>query len=350
MKKIIIAVWILILAMCNIAWSQNINRAGTSAAQFLKFGVGARASALGEAAVSISTDVTGLYWNPAGIAHIGKTSMVVSINELYTDLSYNFLGLVYPLTTNSAVGLSVIFLDSGTMEVTTLENPQGTGAYFSWESLCIGISYSRFVTDRLSLGGTVKYIREGAYSQKAHTLAIDIGSLLDTKVLGMKLGMSLSNFGWDMQLGGSSLGITHDWNNSNSDDVSSEAFLATNKWSLPLIFRLGLSMQLVGTEGQLLKSDISKMIIAADTFDPNDALLKSNLGVEYEWNNILALRAGYRGVSLERDDYNSYITSSYTLGTGIKYKFDFANMQFDYAFTDYKILGNGHQLTLLFSF
>jgi len=139
------------------------------------------------------------------------------------------------------LGSAPFFLTSGDMEVTTLENPQGSGTYFSWESYSLGISYSRFVTDRLSLGVSLKYIREGTYSQKAHSVAVDIGSLLDTGVLGMKLGMSLCNLGSDMQLSGSSLEIKHDWYTNHSSTISSDAFLETGKWPLPLIFRLGLS-------------------------------------------------------------------------------------------------------------
>ena len=214
----------------------------------------------------------------------------------------------------------------------------------------IAVTYSRFVTDRLSLGASIKYIREGAYNQRAHAIAIDIGSLLDTGVLGMKLGMSLCNLGTDMQLSGSTLGIDHDWYTNHSGSISSPAYLETDKWPLPLIFRLGLSTELVGANGQLFKNDGYKVTIAADTFDPNDALLRSNFGLEYEWNNIFALRCGYRGVSLEKDEYESYITSSFTLGAGMKYQFDFANTQIDYSYVDYKILGSGHQFSLMLSF
>ena len=94
MRKLAFILFIIFLFLFNQIRAQNISRAGTSAAQFLKFGVGARASALGEAGVTLATDVTGLYWNPAGIVHVDKTSLVVSRNELYTDLSYNFLGVV----------------------------------------------------------------------------------------------------------------------------------------------------------------------------------------------------------------------------------------------------------------
>ena len=109
-------------------------------------------------------------------------------------------------------------------------------------------------------------------------------------------------------------------------------------------------MQVVGTEGQLMNSDKSRMTVAVDAYDPNDALLRSNLGMEYEWNNILSLRAGYRGISVEDDAYDSYNTASYTLGGGIKYDFNFARVAFDYSFTDFKVLGSGHQFSILLAF
>jgi len=63
MRKLFFVI-IIVSTIFNISWSQNINRAGTSAAQFLKFGVGARASAMGEAGVTLtneSPDSTGIH-------------------------------------------------------------------------------------------------------------------------------------------------------------------------------------------------------------------------------------------------------------------------------------------------
>ncbi|MBS4028301.1 MAG: hypothetical protein KGZ58_06650, partial [Ignavibacteriales bacterium] len=45
-------------------------RAGISSFQFLKIGVGARGSAMGESFIAVVNDASALYWNPAGIAHI----------------------------------------------------------------------------------------------------------------------------------------------------------------------------------------------------------------------------------------------------------------------------------------
>lgn len=350
MKKNITLLIIIILIATIPSAAQDISRVGTAAAQFLKLGVGARAAALGEAAVTIPGDVTGIYWNPSSIASIDRTSFTVSRNQLYAGMSYNFIGAAQPLGGSGAIGVSIIFLDSGDMEITTLDNPDGTQTYFSWEAYAIGLTYSSFVTDRLRLGVTVKYVREGAYHMSAHAIAIDLGSLLDTGVLGMKLGMCLSNFGGSMQLTGPGLEVDHERWQNNPGTLPTIAYLKTENYPLPLIFRIGLSTQLLGAEGQIARSEKSMMTVAVDAFDPNDALLRSNVGIEYIWNNILSLRAGYRGISVEEDAFDSYNTASYTFGGGLKYDFNFGRVVFDYAFTDFKILGTGHMFTIALGF
>jgi hypothetical protein len=350
MNRMLSVLLIILLISVSHCWAQDISRVGTAAAQFLKLGVGARAGALGEAGVTIPGEVFGLYWNPSSIASVDRTSFAVSRNNLYADISFNFVGVVQPLGTGSAIGISAIFLDSGDMEITTLAQPDGAGSNFSWEAYSIGLSYSRFVTDRLSLGATVKYIREGAYQLNAQTFALDLGSLLNTGVLGMKLGMCLSNFGGQMELSGAGLQVSHDRWPNNPGTIDSDAYLKTEGYPLPLIFRLGLSSQLIGSEGQIAKSNTNTMTISVDAYDPNDALMRSNFGIEYQWNNILSLRAGYRGIVVEKDEYDSYNTASYAFGAGIKYDFNFARVAFDYAFTDFKMLGSGHLFSIVLAF
>lgn len=350
MKKNIVLIIVMLFMATIPSAAQDISRVGTAAAQFLKLGVGARAASLGEAAVTISGDVTGILWNPSTIASVDRTSFAVSRIELYADMSFNFISAVQPLGSSGAIGLSVIFLDSGDMEITTLANPEGNQTFFSWEAYSIGLTYSRFVTDRLRLGATVKYVREGAYHMGAQTMAIDLGSLLDTGVLGMKLGMCLSNFGGSMKLDGPGLEVDHRRWQNNPGSLPTNAYLKTEDYPLPLIFRIGLSTQLLGAEGQIARSEKNIMTVAIDAYDPNDALLRSNVGIEYIWNNILSLRAGYRGVSVEEDAFDTYNTASYTFGGGLKYDFNFGRVIFDYAFTDFKILGVGHMFTVAMGF
>ncbi|HEX9970844.1 MAG TPA: hypothetical protein VGD14_02125 [bacterium] len=153
-----------------------------------------------------------------------------------------------------------------------------------------------------------------------------------------------------MQLTGPGLEVDHERWQNNPGTLPTIAYLKTENYPLPLIFRIGLSTQLLGAEGQIARSEKNMMTVAVDAFDPNDALLRSNLGIEYIWNNILSLRAGYRGISVEEDAFDSYNTASYTFGGGLKYDFNFGRVVFDYAFTDFKILGTGHMFTIALGF
>lgn len=347
--KMIITLLLCLIINFQLFSQQEVSRVGTSAAQFLKLGVGARACALGETMVATAGDVSNLFWNPAGIASISKKSLTVSRNELYTGLSYNFAGFVLPIDNSSAVGVQFLYLESGEMEVTTISQPEGTGEMFSWQSFCIGISYSRFVTDRLQLGGTVKYVREGSFSLKAHTLAIDVGSVLETGILGFRLGMAISNVGGQMRFSNPPAQFPSDFY-GNQDILAEKAKLNTQSFPLPLTFRLGAATELIGNNGQIAHNEAHRMTFNVEASDPNDAFLSSNFGVEYEWHDLLSLRAGYRGLAIENDPIREYRTSSYAVGLGLHYDMKMFAIQFDYAFADYRTLGAAHHFTLGLNF
>ena len=348
MKKVALFALAILLVFSATVRSQEISRVGTSVGQFLKLGVGARAAALGEAYVALPGNPAALYWNPAGIAAIDKLSLMISHATLYSGLgvTHSFLGLTYPLGAGNTIGVSVTYLSTDDIEITTVDYPQGTGTYYAARDYCVGVSFGRFVTDRLSLGVTLKFVREGIYRETAQTLAADFGSVLNTGLLGIKLGMCLSNFGGNMKLSGEDLRVSQDRYRNNPAEHEVNADLTTEAWPLPMTFRMGISTDLVGTGGQLVNSESNRLTLLIDTFDPNDALLRSNMGIEYEWNNILALRGGYHGLPVEKDNFKSYDTASYTFGGGLHYNLGWTDFQLDYALTNFQILGDTHQFTL----
>ena len=219
MMKRVIAFMLVASVVASCGWAQGtklpFNRVATSAAQFLKFGVGARAEALGGTQAALLGDVSALYWNPAGIASIRRSSLYTSYLDYFVGISHNFVGFVQPIDMESAFGVSVIYLDSGDIEVTTIDQPEGTGTFYDVNDLAIGITYAKYITDRFTGGVTVKYIQEGIWREKAQTVAFDIGSVLDTGLLGIRLGMSLSNFGGNMKLTGPDLDIEVDREEEN---------------------------------------------------------------------------------------------------------------------------------------
>jgi hypothetical protein len=67
MKKISTIIIILLLLVTH---SFAASKVGTTAAQFLKIGVGSRAVGMGGAFVAVADDITSLYWNPGGLGRL----------------------------------------------------------------------------------------------------------------------------------------------------------------------------------------------------------------------------------------------------------------------------------------
>ena len=333
MKKLLLL--FVVVSFC--AYGQDFSKVGTAAAQFLKIGVGARASAMGEAYVAIANDVDALYWNPAGITQVHSIALGVSHSQWFADIAHNYIGLVIPLSRSDALGLSAIGLGVPEQEVTTLERPEGTGIYYTISDLAIGVSYARLLTDRFSVGVTAKYIQQNAYNESAHTVAIDLGTSLQTGFHGLVIAMSVSNFGGNLQLEGRDMISTSDINKNISGEYNPSSNLATEQWPLPLNFRIGVALDIVGKHDAVVQSDASRLTLAVDGNHPNDNNERLNLGTEYAWEETLFARIGYKvNYDLER----------WTYGLGVKISIGTQQAAFDYALVDYAALGKVSKFSL----
>ena len=96
------------------------------------------------------------------------------------------------------------------MEVTTEDEPDGTGQDFKVTGVCIRGTYARRVTDRLRIGVTGKYIREDILTSYMQSFALDIGSNFNTGIYGFVLGMSVTNLGPEVKYGGQGLEVELD--------------------------------------------------------------------------------------------------------------------------------------------
>ncbi len=335
MKKHILILIVIIFHAA--AYAGDFSKVGTAAAQFLKIGVGARAAALGGSFTALANDVSTIYWNPAGITNINGFSLAVSHNEWFADISHDFAGVVYPLTSSDVIALHVVALNTGEQEVTTVTQPEGTGIYYDISDLAIGLSYGRTLTDRFSVGLTVKYIQQNLYNESANTFAIDLGTYLRTGFHDLVIAMNMSNFGGNMQLEGRDLITITDINNQVSGNYNPDARLKTEPWPLPLTFRVGVAMNFVGGNDPIVESSMNRFTLAVDGVHPNDNTEKVNIGGEYAWNETVFARVGYK---------INYYLEKWTFGIGLR--MDVLNQQvgFDYALVDFNDLGKVSQFSL----
>lgn len=306
------------------------DRAGTSGFQFLKVPVDARGAALGETVVSNAFDASALFWNPALAAHLDKVSFGVSHVSYFVDVTMNYVGTTFHLPGPSlTLGLSLQTLSSGEMDVTTEFEPFGTGETFQLFDMAAGLTIAQSLTDLFSYGVTTKYIRESAAGIDHTTLAFDLGIFYRIGTTGAQMAVSLRNFGLDSFSDGSiSRSVIADPAVVVEDDIES--------FTLPTTFLLGL------TYNVLQDNPSSNLFVSAQLNNPNDNAENWNVGVEYIWQDLLALRTGYR-----------FGIEEYTIpsaGVGLTIPFIGPDVRFDYGFSQLERLGTVHRISLLTAF
>jgi long-subunit fatty acid transport protein len=267
-------------------------KVGSTAAPFLNVGIGPRAVSMGGAIAATANDVTALYWNPAGIAVTSYNEALFSHTQWFADITFNWAGAKINLDGLGSIGLSLTYLDYGKMEVTTLREQDGTGEFFGARDC-----------------------------------------------MGLRIGATISNFGTDMRLSGKDLLVLYDVDPNifgNNDQIL--ASLNTDSYPLPLLFRVGVAMDLLNTNNH-------KFTIGADALHPNDNAESINVGAEYTFGNFISLRAGYKSLFLRNTE------EGLTLGAGVRY--DFTNnlgVNFDYAYQDFGLLDYTQHLSVSIRF
>jgi len=331
--KIYYKIFVFLLFSIGITFSQTVTKTGTTAGQFLKIGVGARALAMGSAFSSVSGDAASLYWNPAGLSRLKKNEIILDHQDWVLDVDLDFVGASFR-TPFGTIGAAVSAMYMGEMEVTTTHNPEGTGEKFSIGSMMGQLTFSKLLTDRFSFGISTKYIQETIYNSKATGLAIDLGTLYHTQIDGLNMGMSISNYGTKMKMEGRDLLLQTEIDPSlESDPTNINANFQTDQFELPLIFRFGLSYTKLLPRG-------FDLLIAADALHPNDNSESINLGSELAYKDFLFVRSGVANL-FQKDRI-----SKESLGFGIKLRIANALYLIDYSYQDMGPLGNPKKVTL----
>lgn len=337
--------YLYMLAVCTLSvtlcFSQTPTRVGTTTANFLEYGFGAAGCALGDAYVSLVDDISAVYWNPAGLANMQRNEAMFMQQPWLVDINTSLaaVGILVPRV--GTIALSSISADYGEMEVTTLAMQEGTGEKFSLNDAALMLSYGRKLATWFSFGASAKYISSTIMHTKASAFAVDLGVLINTHFFspdgkrenGLNIGMSVSNYGTRMKYDGVDLvnpiDILPD-EEGNFRDVPGQFRL--QEWELPLIFRIGISVNSIVTDRQ-------KLTLSIDGLHPNNNAESVNSGVQYMFKvstvSKVFLRAGYKALFLDDSQYGL------SFGGGIiLHIFGNKALKVDYAVRDIGILGN----------
>ena len=293
----------------SICFSAN-SKVGTTAYSFLKIGVGARAVALGGAFVGLADDETALFFNPAGISHLGQKSFTLSYNNFLTDIQSGFLGYVHPYSDKSTFGTYINYINYGSFTHTDQEGKNlGT---FGAGDFSLGLAYAQTLSSipMFNFGVTGKFIYGKLQDYSSDALALDLGVLLRFKDNRTKMGFAARNLGFQLK-----------------------GYTKTHKESLPVVMELGLSHQLRGLP----------LIFTFDSAKPLDNDLHFDFGGEFLGAKPLIIRVGWSSLGKDfKTNSAKDNLAGFSLGFGVLWKI----YRLDYAYSSYADLGGVHRVSI----
>ncbi|MGQ9798184.1 MAG: PorV/PorQ family protein [Ignavibacterium sp.] len=329
----LLSVFFLISLSIQPAFAQN--KSGTTIGQFLKIEPSSRTVALGNAGASLYGEVSSIFYNPASLGRLQGNDVQFTYNKWLADINYNYMAAAVKVEGIGTFSLIGTMLNSGEMDVRTVEQPLGTGERFSVKNFAFGLGYGMMLTDRVSLGIQINYITEMIWHSSLTTFGLNFGvqyQLMDER---LTLGASVSNFGARASYDGRDLWLNYDINQKKyGDNDQLPAEFRTDAYPLPTIFRAGISYRIN------LAEDYS-VLLAADAIHQNDNEQSISVGTELSLLKIFSLRAGFRNLFLPN------LEGGLVLGGGIKKDFGGTyNIRFDYAYADYGRLAETHRVTV----
>jgi hypothetical protein len=315
------------------SYAQNPNL-GTSGAQFLQLPVGARAEGMGGAVVGLADDASAVFWNPAGIVKVNNIQAHFSYMNWFDLFDFNAASIVYNAGDIGTFGASMIIFTTDKMEITTEQEPNGTGRYFDAGDVALGITYAKYLTDRFSAGITLKYINQTIWNESASGFAFDIGTQYRLDFQNLTIAMCMTNFGADMQFDGPDLDFVYRKDNNFPLSRLTPSRLNTDTYPLPLNFQVGIGFD-------IFQYDFVKMRGGIDVTHPNDNKERAHFGTEVSVFDRFFIRGGYK--------YN-YDDEDFTFGAGANVPLGSTAIYFDYAYSVYDILPSVHRISVNLSF
>jgi len=305
------------------------SKAGTYAYSFLKIPVGAKAPAMGGAYTGLSDDESALYYNPAGITQIAGSAVSASYNNYLTDIQGGFLSYITSWGDRGKIGFAFNYLNFG--DISKTDSTGSVIGDFGGGDLSVSITaamrwpsesddtydepeefvngyYGRKYWSGLSVGLTAKFVYESIDDYSSDALAVDMGMVYGLKDNRTRMGVSLSNLGFQMK-----------------------SMSSGHKDSMPAVLRAGFGHQLKA----------APFVMSADVVKPFDNDPYVAAGMNFTRLYPLEIRAGYSTLGQDfKTESSKDNWAGLSFGIGLK----LSKLVFDYAFVPFADLGNSHRI------
>lgn len=335
MKRIGLAL-LIIVCMAGSASAQT--KVGTTIGNFLRIEPSARGAALGNAGSALPANIESVYYNTGSIGLLEGAAVQYSHSMWFADISHSYAAFAVPVSGVGNVFASVTALNSGDIQVRTVEQPLGTGINYDVSNIALGLGYGHRITSRFAAGIQVNYISERIWETTARALTFNLGTVYQLSDNGAVLGFCLSNLSTSTRFTGSGLAIQYDADpDAHGNNSALPAEQSTDSFPLPGLFRLGLSMPYTISEN-------SEFLFLVEGLHPNNNSESINLGAEWTLRRLLALRVGYQTL------FQTDSELGLTFGFGVMGDLGDNRYHLNYAWAGHDNLEDTHRITFVIEF
>lgn len=313
----------------------------STAVPFMLISPDARSGGMGNLSLAMSPEANDLFGNTAKLPYLNENkSFLINYTPWLKDLGLNDVylasaGFYKKLDDKSSINSSLRFFSLGNIdfsdEVGNVNLPSQRPSEFSYD-----LGYSLLLTDKFSMGVTLRYIHSklvsGSYGGTAinyragNTLAGDISLFYkqNEDLQGLHAGLLLSNLGGKISYSNetknkyfipANLGVGIGYLNKMDADNSIELGVDINRIMVPA--------NPDNTSVESVNQYFSQSVVSSwfNSFNnkygmPLGESLKASLGIEYNYTNRFYLRGGY----FIDNNKNLGSMQYFTLGTSFQYQ------------------------------
>jgi hypothetical protein len=309
-----------------------------------------------------------MYFNPAGLAQLPRSGVMASTMSYVADTRLSWVGFAVPFGGGSrAVGFQIGTFGFGDQPVYTIDDPENAaGEVYSVSQTVVGLTYAQQFSDRFSAGINGKFIQDALGRTSGRAFALDFGTNFHASVGGRPLRASfvIQNLGTTMTHSGNALDVTvvrqPPQGVGGSAQEPQPARLQTKSWSLPVMFRVGMSYDVFTTSS-------SRFTALGEFSQPNNTDPGYNFAGEYnvrlgQSGFQLAGRLGYtsspdnnlEAPAVGSPDSPGFASSVSTgadglsAGGGLRWQKNARSLGFgfDYAYKNLGLLGGVNMMTI----
>lgn len=302
MKKHLIS-WIRNSAVAILAFTAlpshagNPDRAGQAGGGQLLINPWARSSGMGNANAANAYGLEAQFLNVAGLAQTQRTELIFSNTNWMggSGININAFGFSQKMGEQGALGLGIVSLNAGNLDVTTVNSPDGGVGTFRPQFLNLSLSYAKVFSNSIYGGINVKAVSEGIADMRSQGICFDAGIQYHTftdsasralKRNNLHFGISLKNVGPQPSFRGDGLSV-------KANLISTGAALTLEqrayRYDLPSLIMISGSYDYFFS-----KQNNDHRLTVASTFISNSFTYDQVAsGLEYSWKSMLMIRGGY---------------------------------------------------------